>query len=101
MELQLTISQAKWQINGKPLSKCSKEKKKIFEVHLLMKKFKMPVETQIGPTFKNRSAEVKEKYNHKFVSLHDESLDNYPNIEKLIFVRKPIFQFIKTKILAL
>jgi len=101
MELQLTISQARWQINNKPLSKCSNEKKKIFEVHLLMKKFKMPVERQSEPTFKNRSEEIKEKYNHKFVSVHDESLDNYPDIDTLRFDRKPIFKRIKTKILSL
>jgi len=41
-------------------------------------------------SFKNRSAQVKEKYNHRFKLNHlsDDLLSSHPNIENLIFERK-------------
>jgi len=41
-------------------------------------------------SFKNRSAQVKEKYNHRFKldHLNDNFLADYPNIESITFERK-------------
>jgi len=40
------------------------------------------------PSFKKRKDEVKQQFNYKFANLQDDNLQNYPNINNLIFERK-------------
>lgn len=39
-------------------------------------------------SFKDKPDEVKRLHNYKFANLHDDNLENYPYIERLIFERK-------------
>jgi len=39
-------------------------------------------------TFKNRSAEIKSKFNYTFKTLHQDFMCNYPNINNLTFIKK-------------
>jgi len=86
--LKIEINNGRWHVNQKPLKSCSFEKKKIFDVYIRMKKLKSPIEQKSGPTFKQRTQEVKRLFNHKFANLQDDIFQNYPDITKLIFKRK-------------
>jgi len=86
--INLEVKNGHWSVNEKPLTKCSKEKKEIFLLHLRMKKFKLPIQQKRKSSFKKRKEEVVQRYNHKFANLQDDSLKNYPNIQNLIFEPK-------------
>jgi len=86
--INLEVNNGHWSVNKKPLTKCSKEKKEIFLLHLRMKKFKSPVQQKSESSFKKRKDEVKQQFNYKFANLQDDNLQNYPNINSLIFERK-------------
>jgi len=62
--VNIQVKNGYWQINEKPLGKCSIAKQSFFDQYLRMKFIKLPVTEE--STFKNRSAQVKEKYNHRF-----------------------------------
>jgi len=82
--LILIVENGTWQINQKRLSICSTEKKQIFENHLRMKKFKLPIVERQTHTFQDRKEEIK-KLNYKFKNLNQDYLKDFPNIESLKF----------------
>jgi len=86
--IKLSIEKGRWTINQKPLNLCSKEKTDIFVSFFRMKKIKMPVDQKKRSSFKERALQIKQLYNYKFANLHDDNLENYPNIETLTFERK-------------
>jgi len=45
-------------------------------------------EQNVNHSFKKRKEEVKQRFNYKFANLQDDSLQNYPNIQNLIFEPK-------------
>ena len=84
--ININIQNGYWQINEKPLKNCSIAKKNFFAQFVKMRLVKSEV-TQKS-TFKDKAEEVKRKYNHKFTNLQDDNLQNYPNIQNLIFKPK-------------
>ena len=86
--INLEVKNGHWSVNEKPLTKCSKEKKEIFLLHLRMKKFKLPIQQKSNSSFKKRKDEVKRLYNYKFANLrHEKPIINISNKE-LIFEPK-------------
>jgi hypothetical protein len=75
-----------WQINEKPLSKCSIAKQSFFDQYLRMKFIKSPIAEE--NTFKKRASEIKSKYNYTFKMREQNFLGDYPNLETLTFERK-------------
>lgn len=86
--VNIQVKNGYWQINEKPLHKCSIAKQTFFDQYLKMKFVKLPIAEE--SSFKNRSAQIKEKYNHRFKLDHtsNDLLSDYPNINLLTFERK-------------
>ena len=84
--INLNVQNGYWNLNDKPLKNCSIAKKNFFAQFVKMRLVKSEV-TQKS-TFKNKASEIKEKYNYKFANLQDDNLQNYPNIQNLIFEPK-------------
>lgn len=84
--INLNVQNGYWNLNDKPLKNCSIAKKNFFAQFVKMRLVKSEV-TQKS-TFKDKASEIKEKYNHKFANLQDDNLQNYPNIQNLIFEPK-------------
>jgi hypothetical protein len=95
--VNIQIKNGYWQINEKPLHKCSIAKQTFFDQYLKMKFVKLPVAEE--SSFKNRSAQIKEKYNHRFKLDHtsDDLLNSYPDIGKLEFIKVTNPNLFKTK----
>lgn len=84
--INLNIRNGYWNLNEKPLKDCSIAKKNFFAQFVKMRLVKTGISKE--RTFKERANEIKQQYNHKFANLHEDSLKNHPNIEKLIFEPK-------------
>ena len=84
--INLNVQNGYWNLNDKPLKNCSIAKKNFFAQFVKMRLVKSEVSQ--SRTFKQKASEVKRLYNYKFANLHDDNLENYPNIQSLIFERK-------------
>jgi hypothetical protein len=86
--VNIKVKNGYWQINEKPLHKCSIAKQSFFDQYLRMKFLKLPVTEE--SSFKNRSSQIKAKYNHRFKLDYtsDSFLKDYPNLELITFERK-------------
>jgi hypothetical protein len=84
--INLEVINGHWSVNDKPLKNCSIAKKNFFAQFVKMRLVKSEVSQ--NRTFKQKAEEVKRLYNYKFANLHDDNLENYPNIETLTFERK-------------
>jgi|688.fasta_scaffold563911_5 hypothetical protein len=72
--LKIEVIDGYWTINDKPIKICSYAKKSLFSHYLKMRIIKEKIkETN---SFKNRSNEIKNQFNHVF---------NFPNEEKRFF----------------
>jgi len=72
--LKIEVIDGYWTINDKPIKICSYAKKSLFSHYLKMRIIKEKIkETN---SFKNRSNEIKDQFNHVF---------NFPNEEKRFF----------------
>jgi len=86
--VNIQIKNGYWQINEKPLHKCSIAKQTFFDQYLKMKFVKLPVAEE--SSFKKNPAQIKAKYNHRFKldQTSDDLLLSHPNIELITFERK-------------
>ncbi len=84
--VNINLKNGYWQINEKPLAKCSIAKQSFFDQYLRMKFIKSPIAEE--NTFKQRPEEIKSKYNHTFKMREQNWLGDYPNIESVQFNRK-------------
>jgi hypothetical protein len=73
-DITISLKNGYWQINDKPIKKCSIVKQRFFDEYIRMKLIKFPIINK--NTFKNRSQEVKSQFNHIF---------NFPNEQKRFF----------------
>jgi len=84
--INLKVQNGYWNLNDKPLKNCSIAKKNFFAQFVKMRLVKSDISQR--RTFKQKADEVKQRFNHKFANLQDDNLQNYPNINNLIFERK-------------
>ena len=84
--INLKVQNGYWNLNDKPLKNCSIAKKNFFAQFVKMRLVKSDISQR--RTFKQKADEVKQQFNYKFANLHDDNLQNYPNINNLIFKRK-------------
>jgi hypothetical protein len=84
--VNIQIKNGYWQINEKPLHKCSIAKQTFFDQYLKMKFVKLPVTEE--SSFKNRGNEIKEKFNYSFKMKEQDFLGDYKELDKLVFVEK-------------
>jgi len=82
--ISIDLNNGYWQINKKPLYLCSIAKQNLFDQFVKMKALKLPICQE--STFKQRASEIKQRFNHVFKTQNP--IENYPNIENLIFERK-------------
>jgi len=84
--INLKVQNGYWNLNDKPLKNCSIAKKNFFAQFVKMRLVKSDISQR--RTFKQKADEVKQQFNYKFANLHDDNLQNYPNINNLIIERK-------------
>ena len=84
--INLKVQNGYWNLNDKPLKNCSIAKKNFFAQFVKMRLVKSDISQR--RTFKQKADEVKQQFNYKFANLQDDNLQNYPNINNLIFERK-------------
>ena len=84
--INLKVQNGYWNLNDKPLKNCSIAKKNFFAQFVKMRLVKSDISQR--RTFKQKAEEVKQQFNYKFANLQDDNLQNYPNINNLIFERK-------------
>jgi len=84
--VSIKIKNCYWQINEKPLAKCSIAKQSFFDQYLRMKFNKSPIAEE--NTFKQRASEIKSKFNHHFKMREQDFLGDYKQLENLTFERK-------------
>ena len=84
--INICLKNGYWQINNKPIKKCSIVKQRFFDEYIRMKLIKFPITNK--NTFKNRSHEVKMQFNYVF-SLPNERQKIFNNdYKEIIFIAK-------------
>jgi hypothetical protein len=83
--VNIALKDGYWQINNKPLIKCSIVKQNLFDQYLRMKFMKQPIVFE--SSFKYNAKEVKERLNYSFKMREQDFIGNYPNIESVQFIK--------------
>lgn len=84
--ININLKNGYWQINQKPLEKCSIAKQNLFDQFIKMKNLKLPVTEE--NTFKAKARETKQKFNYIFKHKEQDFMNSFPNLDNLLFTPK-------------
>lgn len=84
--INISLKNGYWQINEKPIKKCSIAKQRFFDEYIRMKLIKFPINNQ--NSFKSRSQEVKSQFNYVFSLPNEEKRFFNNDYKEIIFIAK-------------
>jgi hypothetical protein len=84
--INISLKNGYWQINEKPIKKCSIVKQRFFDEYIRMKLIKLEILDK--SSFKNRSQEVKSQFNHVFRLPNEEKRFFNNDYTEIVFVAK-------------
>jgi hypothetical protein len=85
-DITISLKNGYWQINDKPIKKCSIVKQRFFDEYIRMKLIKFPIINK--NTFKNRSKEIKSQFNYVFNEPNERQRFFNNDYKEIIFIAK-------------